>query len=69
MRKVLDLNGKTEILSRYSVILLLHPYFSFFPLCFVYYLTEFVPLLFLELYIALVFSSGKQFLDNSHDIR
>lgn len=69
MRKVLELNGQTEILSLYSVILLLHPYFPFFPLCFGYYLTEFVPRLFLELYIALVFSIGKQFLDNSHDIR
>lgn len=31
MRKVLELNGQTEILSLYSVILLLHPYFSPFP--------------------------------------
>lgn len=65
MRKVLELNGQTEILSLYSVILLLHPYFFPFPLCFGYYLTEFVPRLFLELYIALIFSSGKQFLDKS----
>ena len=28
MRKVLELNGKTEILSLYSVILLLHSPFS-----------------------------------------
>lgn len=31
MRKVLELNGQTEILSLYSVILLLHPYFFPFP--------------------------------------
>ena len=64
MRKVLELNGKTEILSLNSVILLLYPYFPAFPFCFGYYLTEFVPLLFHELDIALIFSSGKQFLDN-----
>ena len=64
MCKVLELNGKTEILSLYSVILLLHPYFAAFPLYFGCYLTEFVPRLFHELDIALIFSSGKQFLDN-----
>lgn len=36
MRKVLELNGKTEILSLYRVIILLHPYFPAFPLCFDY---------------------------------
>lgn len=36
MRKELELNGKTEILSLYSVILLLHPYFPTFPFCFGY---------------------------------
>lgn len=64
MRKVLELNGQTEILSLYSVILLLHPYFPAFPLCFCCYLTEFVPYLFHESDIALILSSGKQFLDN-----
>lgn len=64
MCKVLELNGKTERLSLYNVILLLHPYFPVFPLCFGYYLTEFVPLLFHESDIALIFSSGKQILDN-----
>ena len=63
MRKVLGLNGKTEILSLYSVILLLHPYFPVFPFCFGYYFMEFVPRLFLELYMALIFSGDKQFLD------
>lgn len=38
MCKVLELNEKTEILSLYSVILLLHPYFPAFPFCFGYYL-------------------------------
>jgi hypothetical protein len=65
MRKVLELNGQTEILSLYSVILLLHPYFPAFPLCFGCYLTEFVPYLFHESDIALILSSGKQFLDKS----
>lgn len=64
MRKVLELNGQTEILSLYSVILLLHPYFPAFPLCFGCYLTEFVPYLFHESAMVLIFSSGKQFLDN-----
>lgn len=64
MRKVLELNEKTEILSLYSVILLLHLYFPAFPFCFGYYLMEFVPPLFHELDMALIFSSGKQFLDN-----
>ena len=44
------------------MILLLHPHFPTFP--YGYYLTEFVPRLFLELHIALILSSGKQFLDN-----
>lgn len=34
MRKVLEMNEKTKILSLYSVILLLHLYFPVFPLCF-----------------------------------
>lgn len=65
MCKVLELNGKTEILSFYSVILMFKPHFPAFPFCFGYYLTKFVPRLFLESDIALIFSSGKQFLDNS----
>ena len=64
MCKVLELNGKTEILSFYSVILMFKPHFPAFPFCFGYYLTKFVPRLFLESDIALIFSSGKQFLDN-----
>lgn len=36
MRKVLKLNEETEILSLYSVILLLHPHFPALPLCFGY---------------------------------
>lgn len=64
MCKVLELNGKTEILSFYSVILMFKPHFPAFPFCFGYYLTKFVPRLFLELYIALIFSGDKQFLDN-----
>lgn len=64
MRKVLELNGQTEILSFFGVILLFQPHFPVFPLCFGYYLTEFVPLLFHESDIALIFSGGKQFLDN-----
>lgn len=56
-------NGQTEILSLYSVILLLHPYFPAFPLCF-NYLKEFVPRLSHESDMALIFSSGKQILDN-----
>lgn len=48
MCKVLELNGTTERLSLYNVIMLLHPYFPAFPLCFGYYLTEFVPRLLLE---------------------
>ena len=64
MRKVLELKGQTEILSLYSVILLLYPHFPVFPLCFDYYLTEFVPRLFHESGIVLIFSSGKQFLDD-----
>jgi len=65
MCKVLELNGKTEILSFYSVILMFKPHFPAFPFCFGYYLTKFVPRLFLESDIALIFSSGKQFLDKS----
>lgn len=65
MRKVLYLNEQTEILSLYSVILLFQPHSPAFPFCFGYYLTEFVPRLLLESDIALIFSSGKQFLDNS----
>lgn len=61
MRKVLELNGKAEILFFFGVILLFQPYFTF---CFGYYFMAFVPRLFLELYIALILSSGKQFLDN-----
>lgn len=34
MRKVLELNGKTEILSPYSEILLFQPNFPAFPFCF-----------------------------------
>lgn len=34
MRKVLELNGQTEILSLYSVILLLHPHFPCLSLMF-----------------------------------
>ena len=64
MCKVLELNGKTEILSFYSVILMFKPHFPAFPFCFGYYLMKFVPRLFLELDIALIFSRGKQFLDN-----
>lgn len=64
MRKVLELNEKTEISSLYSVILLFQPHFPVFLLCLSYYLTEFVPRLFPESDIALIFSSGKQFLDN-----
>lgn len=60
MRKVLELNGKTEILSLYSVILLSQPISLLFPSV----LATFVPRLFLESDIALIFSSGKQFLDN-----
>lgn len=63
MCKVLELNGKTEILSFYSVILMFKPHFPAFPFCFGYYLMKFVPRLFLELDIALIFSRGKQFLD------
>lgn len=65
MCKVLELNGKTEILSFYSVILMFKPHFPAFPFCFGYYLMKFVPRLFFELDIALILSSGKQFLDNS----
>ena len=65
MCKVLELNGKTEILSFYSVILMFKPHFPAFPFCFGYYLTKFVPRLFLESDIALIFSSGEQFLDKS----
>ncbi|ALJ45697.1 Uncharacterised protein [Bacteroides ovatus] len=36
MRKVLELKGQTEILSLYSVILLLYPHFPVFPFCFDY---------------------------------
>lgn len=36
MRKVLELKGQTEILSLYSVILLLHPHFPVFHFCFDY---------------------------------
>lgn len=68
MRKVLELNGQTEILSLYSVILLLHPYFPAFPLCFGCYLTEFVPYLFHESAMVLIFSSGKQFLDKYSEV-
>lgn len=64
MCKVLELNGKTEILSFYSVILMFKPHFPAFPFCFGYYLMKFVPRLFFELDIALILSSGKQFLDN-----
>lgn len=64
MRKVLELNGKAEILSPYSEIMLFQPNFPAFPFCFGYHLTEFVPHLFLELDIALIFSIGKQSLDN-----
>lgn len=39
MRKVLEMSKKTEILSLYRVILLLHPHFPAFPFCFGYYLT------------------------------
>ena len=34
MRKVLGLNGKTEILSFFGVILLFPPHFPAFPFCF-----------------------------------
>lgn len=37
MRKVLGLNGKTEILSFFGVILLFQPHFPAFPFCFGYY--------------------------------
>lgn len=66
MCKVLELNGETEILSFYSVILMFKPHFPAFPFCFGYYLMKFVPRLFLELDIALIFSSDKQFLDQVH---
>jgi hypothetical protein len=39
MCKVLELNGKTEILSFYSVILMFKPHFPAFPFCFGYKLT------------------------------
>ncbi len=45
MHKVLEQNGKTEILSFYSVILMFQPHFPAFPFCFGYYFTEFVPCL------------------------
>ncbi len=63
MLKVLELNGKTEILSFLGVIFLFQPHFPVFPFCFGYYLTKFVPRLFLESDIALIFNSGKQFPD------
>lgn len=34
MHKVLEQNGKTEILSLYSVILMFQPHFPAFPFCF-----------------------------------
>lgn len=68
MCKVLELNGKTEILSFYSVILMFKPHFPAFPFCFGYYLMKFVPRLFLELDIALIFSRGKQFLDKYSEV-
>ena len=68
MCKVLELNGKTEILSFYSVILMFKPHFPAFPFCFGYYLTKFVPRLFLESDIALIFSSVKQFLDKYSEV-
>lgn len=55
MRKVLVLNGKTEILSFWGVIQLFQPHFPAF--CLDYYLTEFVPHLFHKSAIALIFSS------------
>ena len=64
MRKVLELNRYAEILSFFGVILLFRPHFPTFPFCSGNYLTEFVPRLFLEWDIALIFSSGEQFLDN-----
>lgn len=68
MCKVLELNGKTEILSFYSVILMFKPHFPSFPFCFGYYLIKFVPRLFLELDIALIFSGSKQFLDKYSEV-
>lgn len=61
MRKVLELSGKAEILFFFGVILLFQPYFTFY---FGYYFMAFVPRLLLESDIALILSSGKQFLDN-----
>lgn len=55
MRKVLELNGKTEISSLLGVILLFQPRFPAF--CLGYHLTEFVPHLFHKSAIALIFSS------------
>lgn len=66
LSKIVRLLQKTEILSLYSAILLLHHHFPAFPLSFGYYLTEFIPRLGLESDIALIFSSGKQFLDKFH---
>lgn len=60
MRKVLELNGKTEILSFFGMILLFQPHFPAFPFCFAYYLTEFVPHLFHESAIVLILSGSKQ---------
>lgn len=53
MRKVLEQNGKTEILFLLGVIQLFQPRFPAF--CLGYYLTEFVPHLFLESDTALIF--------------
>lgn len=53
MRKVLEQNGKTEILSFWGVILRFHPHVPAF--CLGYYLTEFVPHLFLKSDTALIF--------------
>ena len=61
MRKVLELSGKAEILSFFGVILLFN---SILPYFFGYYFMAFEPRLFLELYIALILSRGKQFIDN-----
>ena len=62
--KVLELKGKTEILSLFGVILLFQPHFPTFPFCLDCYLMEFAPHQFHKSDKALIFIIGKQFLEH-----
>ena len=60
--------NRTKKLKYYPLIVrfcCFSPISPIFPFCFDYYFIEFVPRLLLEFDIALIFSSSKQFLDNS----